>query len=128
MFFMTRQSHTAFDWRNAQQLRVVGTALCHDLEREVGGLERGGDFAELNDLYQSIYQPKAIGLVLALVHYVPSGDPRIAVSAQTGEDRHVSRSDDLETVSQPLQRYFAGTLLKGVLKSLRELLAYLPQA
>jgi len=124
---MQRQPDTAFDWKNRLQLRVGGTALCHDLEREIASLEHGGEFSEFKELYQSVYQPKAIGLAMALLHYVPSSNSRITVSAQAGSDRHVTRFDDLDTVSQPLHRDFAATQLKGVLKSLRELLGFLPR-
>jgi hypothetical protein len=124
---MQHRTGAPFDWKDRLQLRVVGTAVCHDLEREIPRLEGGGEFSEFNDIYQSIYQPKAISLVMALLHYVPSNDSRMTVTAQLGRDRHVTRSDDLDTVSQPLHRDFAVTQLKGVLKSLRKLLAYLPK-
>ncbi|HZQ96184.1 MAG TPA: hypothetical protein VFA67_14310 [Candidatus Sulfotelmatobacter sp.] len=117
-----------FDPAKPLELSIVATALCQELTREIARLETGHrDFAEFNELYASIYQPKAIGLVHAFLDYVPSSDPRITVSAQAGDNRLIERSADLDVVSEPLHRDFMVTQLKGVVSIFKQLLGYLPK-
>ena len=119
---MIRQLGTPFEPENPEQLRLVGDALCQDLRVENGAVE----FDELQEVYRSIYQPQLTAWVRALFRYVPDNDPRIMVTTKAGADRQLTRSADLERVSQPLDPHYTSTQLKSVVKVLSELLEYLP--
>jgi len=124
---MIRHAGVDYDPKNAVQLRMVATALCHGLEHELGRFDNGEvEFPDLKQLYESAYQRKAYAVAEALLSYVPSSDPRVTVLAEVGEVRRMN-SEDLEMIGKPLDEDFAGTQLRLVVQSLRELVDYLPK-
>jgi hypothetical protein len=124
---MQHQLTPVFNSANVQQLRMVSTDLCEDLESEIKRFETGKvEFSDLKELHYSVYQPRALGLITALTRHVPSGDPRILVLGEDAHSRQYKSTDHI-MVNAALNEATVVMQLKDITQRLRQLLTYLPQ-
>jgi hypothetical protein len=115
-----------YDPAEIAKLRSAATLLCTHLDWEAAHFEDGSTtFAELEHVYQSLYEPNVIALLTALLRHVPSNDPRITITMRAGNYRALT-SDDVTIGGEALRPATASIHLRLVVLVLQQLASFLP--
>jgi len=107
-------------------LKADTEALCINLQQLEEQLRaKTISFDEAQRLWNSTYRPKARLLAEAMLSYVPSGDPRIIVQSQIGDQR-VIQSDAINCIEGRFSEELAAIQLLTIRDQLRKLANDLP--
>jgi len=105
-------------------LKAETETLCLSIEELRQKLaEKTVSFRDAEQLWGSVYRPRARGVVENLLSYVPSRE--LIVLLEMGNQRLV-KSDEVTCIEQPLTEELASVHLDTVVGQLRRLTGYLP--
>jgi hypothetical protein len=116
-----------FDPSDIATIRSESVAIQSRIEDLLSSIEDNPEgFDVVETAYRTQLQPTIIGLVEAMLHYVPNEDPRIMIEFASGNFRRF-KSDDATVAACPLCKETAEVHLHVISEKLEQLAAYLPR-
>src|SRR6202040_1142910 len=101
---MTRPNFPRFDPNDLQTLRGQTAFVCRTVDEQLARLKAdASNYESVEEVFRTEIQPQAYVLAEAMLHHVPTGDPRLRVEIQMGDFRSF-KSDDIMMIERPLSK------------------------